>query len=88
MQHRRSVGKKSNTNGSRTIKIMKQTFDRSLMVFRWRVHELGEFIHDKGNIRSSHPEMLKVTKHLTIHGGINRRSTIFSSQRSIDNKQC
>ena len=79
MQCQRSVGKKSDTKGSRAIKIMKQTLDRSPMVFGWLVHELGEFIHDKGNIRSSHLEMLKATNHMMVHGGINRRSTIFSS---------
>ena len=88
MQYQRSVGKKSDTKGSRAIKISKQTFDCSLMVFGWRVHELGEFIHDKGNILPSHPEMLKATNHLTVHGGIDRRSTIVSSQRSTYNKGC
>ena len=46
------------------------------MVLGWRVHKLGEFIHNKGNIWSSHPEMLKVTNHLTVHGGIDRSNTI------------
>ena len=88
MQCQRSVGKKLDTKGSRAIKITKQTFDRSLMVFRWHVHELGEFIHDKGNIWPSHPEMLKATNHLKVHGGIDRHSTIVSSQRSTYGKRC
>ena len=65
--------------GTHAIKITKQTFDRSRMVFGWRVHELEEFILDKGNIRPSHPEMLKATIHLTVHGGIDWCRTIFSS---------
>ena len=76
-----SVDKKPNTKGSYVVKIMKQTFDRSLMAFGWRVHKLGEFIHGKGNIRPSHPEMLEATNHLTVHCGIDRCDTIFSSQR-------
>ena len=79
MQYQRSVGKKPDTNGSRAIKITKQTFDRSPIMFGWRMHELGEFIHDKGNIRSSHSEMLKATNHMTVNGGIDWRSTIISS---------
>ena len=50
--------------------------------------ELVESIHDKGNIRLSHPEMLEVTDHLTVHGGIDRRSTIISSQGSTHGKRC
>ena len=81
MQCQRSVCKKSDTKGSCSIKIKKQTFDRSLMVFGQHVHKLEEFIHDKKKKKflSSHSEMLEVTNHLTVHGGINRRSTIFSS---------
>ena len=66
MQCLRSVCKKPDTKGSRAIKITKKTFDRSPMVVGWRVHKLGEFIHDKENIRPSHPEMLEATNHLTI----------------------
>ena len=69
MKCMRSVCKKPDTKGSHAIKITKQTFDCSLMVFKRRMHELGEFVHDKGNIRLSHPEMLEATDHLTIHGG-------------------
>ena len=80
MQCQSSVSKKSDTKGSRAIKIKKQTFDRSLMVFGQHVHKLEEFIHDKKKkFLSSHSEMLEVTNHLTVHGGINRHSTIFSS---------
>ena len=75
----RSVYKKSKTKGSRAIKITKQTFNCSPMVFGQRMHKLGEFVHGKGNIRSSHPEMLKATNYLTIHGGIDLCNTIISS---------
>ena len=88
MQCQRSVGKKADTKGSRAVKITKQTFYRSLMVFGWQMHKLGEFIHGKGNIRPSHSEMLEATNPLTVHGGIDRRSTIFSNQRSIYDKWC
>ena len=50
MQCQRSVDKKLDTKGSRAIKITKQMFDLSPMVFEWHVQELGEFIHYKGNI--------------------------------------
>ena len=50
LQCLRSVCKKPDTKGSHAIKIIKQTFDCSSMVFRRRVHELGEFVHSKGNI--------------------------------------
>ena len=81
------VCKKPDTKGSHAIKITKQTFDRSPMVFKWRMHELGEFVHYKGNIRPSHPNMLEATDHLTIYGGIDRRSTILSNQGSTHDKQ-
>ena len=32
--------------------------------------------------------MLEATNHLTIHGGIDRRSTIISSQGSTNDKRC
>ena len=88
MQCLRSVYEKPDTKGSYAIKITKQTFDRSPIVFRQRVHEHGEFVHDKGNIRLSHPKMLEATNHLMVHGGIDRRSTIISSQGSTHGKQC
>ena len=88
MQCQRSVYKKPDTKGSRSIKITKETFDCSPMVFEWCVHKLGEFIHDKGNVWSRHPEMLEATNHLMLHGGIDRRSTIFSSKRRTYDKQC
>ena len=78
MQCYGNVCKKPNTKGSCAIKITKQTFDPSPMVLGWRVHKLREFIHDKGNIWVSHPEMLEATNHLTVHGGIYRR-IIYSS---------
>ena len=84
----RSICNKPDTKGSHAIKIMKQTFDRSPMLFRRIMHELGEFVHGKGNIRFSHLEMLEATDHLTIHGGIDRRSTIISSQGSTNGKRC
>ena len=52
------------------------------------MHELGEFVHDKGNIRASHPEMLEATDHLMVHGGVDRHNTIISSQGSTHDKQC
>ena len=70
MQCLRSVCKKPDTKRSHAIKITKQMFDRSPMVFRRRVHELGEFVHGKGNIQLSHLKMLEATDHLTVHGGI------------------
>ena len=85
MQCQRSVRKKPNTKGSSAIKITKRPFDRSLIVFGWHVQKLREFIHNKGNIRLSHSEMLEATNHLTVHGGIDRRNTIVSSQRSTYN---
>ena len=88
MQCLRSVCKKPDTKGSHAIRITKQMFDSSPMVFGWRVHKLGEFIHDKGNIRLSHLEMLEATDHLTIHGGIDWHNTIISSQRSTYDKRC
>ena len=88
MQCPRSVYKKPDTKGSRAIKITKQTFERAPMVFERRMHKLGEFIHDKGNIRSSHSEMLEATNHLMVHGGIDRHSTIISSQRNTYGKRC
>ena len=88
MQCLRSVCKKQYTEGSRAIKISKLTFDLSLKVFGRRVHKLGEFVHNKGNIWPSHPEMLEATNHLTVHGGIDRRSTIISSQGSTHDKWC
>ena len=45
-------------------------------------------MHDKGNIRSSHPEMLEATNHLIVRGGNNWRSSIMSSQRSTYDKRC
>ena len=66
MQCLRSVCKKPDTKGSRAIKITKYMFDRSPMVFRWIVHALREFVHGKGNIRSSHVEMLEATDHLKV----------------------
>ena len=88
MQRMRSVCKKSNTKGSRSIEITKQMFDHSPMVFKFLMHKLREFIHEKGNLQFSHPEMLEATNHLTVHDGINRLSTINSSQRSTHGKQC
>ena len=88
MQCQRSVYKKLDTKGSCAIKIKKQTFDCSPMVFGWCVHKLFEFIHDKGNVWSRHPEMLEATNHLMLHGGFDRHSTIFSSQRSTYDKLC
>ena len=88
MQCLRSVCKKPDTKGSRVIKITKQTFNRSLMVFRRCVYELGEFVHSKGNIRLNHPEMLEATDYLTVHGGIDEYSTIISSQGSTHDKRC
>ena len=88
MQCLRSVYKKPDTKGSRAIKITSQTFDRSPMVFRQRMHELREFVHGRGNIRPSHPEMLEAIDHLTVHGGIDRCSTIISSQGSTNDKRC
>ena len=58
------------------------------MAFGWRLHKLGEFIHDKGNIRPSHAEMLEANNHMTIRGGIDRRNTIVSSERSTNFKWC
>ena len=84
----RIVCKKLDTKESHAIKITKQTFDCSLMVFRRRMHELREFVHGKGNIQLSHSEMLEATDHLTVHGGINRRSTIINSQGSTHDKRC
>ena len=84
MRCQRSVCKKLATKGSRAIKIVKHAFDRSLMLFEWRVHKLGEFIHVKGNILTSHSEILEATNHLTVHGGIYLCRTICRSQRSID----
>ena len=83
-----SVCKKLDTLVSRAIKIMKQTFDRSPMVFGWCMHKLREFIHGKGDILLSHSEMLEATNHLTVHGGIDRRRSIFSSQRSTYRNRC
>ena len=51
------------------------------------MHKLGEFIYDKGNIWASHSEILEATNHLTVHGGIYRRRTIYNSQRSTDDKR-
>ena len=87
MQCQGSVYKKPNTKASRAIKITKQTFDSSPMVLGWCVHKLGEFIHSKGNIWASHPEMLEATNHLMVCGGIYRRKTICSSKRSTDSKR-
>ena len=87
MQCQRSVCKKPDTKGSRAIKIKNQTFDHFSMVFGWRMHKLGEFIHGKGNIQPSHLEMLKATNHMMVHGGIYGLKTICNSQRSIDGKQ-
>ena len=39
------------------------------------MHKLGEFIHDKGNIRLSHLEMLGAIDHFTVYGGIDRHNT-------------
>ena len=88
MQCLRSVCKKPDTKGSHAIKIIKQTFNRSPMVFRQHTHELGEFVHGKGNIRPSHPEMLEAINHLTVHGGIDRRNTIITNQGNTHYKQC
>ena len=52
------------------------------------MHKLGEFIHIKGDIRQSHPEMLEATNHLTVHGGIGKQSTIINSQGSTHGKRC
>ena len=52
------------------------------------MHKLGEFVHDKGNIRLSHSEMLEATNHLTVHGGVDRHSTIISSQGSTHGMGC
>ena len=52
------------------------------------MHKLGEFIHGKGNIYPSHSEMLAATNHLTVHGGIDKCSTIIGSQRSTYDKWC
>ena len=87
MQRLRSVCKKPYTEGSYAVKITKQMFDRSPMVFKWGVYKLGEFIHGKGNIRSSHPGMLKATNHLTVRGGIDWHSSIMNSQRSTYGKR-
>ena len=46
------------------------------------MHKMRDFVNDKGNIRPSHLEMLEATNHLTIYGGIDQGSTIFSNQRS------
>ena len=67
MQCLSSVYRRPYTEGCYAIKITKHAFDRSLMVFGCRVHKLGEFVHDKGNIRLSHPEMLEATNHLSIN---------------------
>ena len=87
MQCLRSVCKKWDTKGSHAIKITKQTFESSPMVFGQLVHKLGEFIHNKGNIRPSHLKMLEATNHLIVHGGIYRCSTIISSQGSTHGKR-
>ena len=79
MECLRSVCDKPDTKGSRAIKITKKTFDCSPMIFGWRMHKLEEFIHGKGNIRLSHPEILEATNHLTIHGGIDWCNTIIGS---------
>ena len=81
------VYKKPSTKGSCAIKITNQTFDSSLVVHGWHVHKPGEFINDKGNIWASHPEMLKATNNLTVHGGIYGCRTICRHQRSTDIKQ-
>ena len=52
------------------------------------MHKLGEFVHGKRNIWSSHPKMLEVTNHLTVLGGIDRHNSIISSQGSTHDKQC
>ena len=52
------------------------------------MHKLGEYIHNKGNILPSHLKMLEATNHPTVHGGIEWRSTIISSQGSTHNKRC
>ena len=88
MQCIKSVYKKSDTMGSRVIKITSQTFNRSPMVFRRHMHELREFVHGSGNIQQSHPEMLEAIDHLTVHGGIDRCGTIISSQGSTNDKRC
>ena len=88
MQCLRSVCKKPDTKGSRVIKITKQTFDHSLMVFKRHMHELGEFVQDKGNIWPIHPKMLEATDHLTVYGGIDQHSTIISNKGSTHNKRC
>ena len=87
MQCQRSVCKKPDTKGSRAIKITKQMFNLLPMVFEWRMHKLREFIHGKGNIYSSHSEMLEAISHPTVHGGIEWRNTVCSSQRSSHDKQ-
>ena len=67
MQCLRSVYRRPYTEGCCSIKITKQAFDHYLMVFECRMHKLGEFVHDKGNIRLSHPEMLEATNHPSIN---------------------
>ena len=79
MQCLRSVCKKPYIEGSYAIKITKQMFDHSPMVFEWHMHKLGEFIHDKGTTRLSHPEMLEATNNLTVYGGIDQPSTIINN---------
>ena len=59
-----------------------------ILITGMRAHELGEFVHNKGNIRLSHSEMLEATDHLKVHGGIDQRSTIISSQGSTHGKRC
>ena len=52
------------------------------------MHELGEFVQGKRNIRPSHSEMLETIDHLTVHGGINQHNTLISSQGSTHDKRC
>ena len=79
MQCLRSVCNKLDTEGSCAIKITKQTFDRSPMVFGRCMHKLREFVHNKGNIQQSHPEMLEATNLLTVDAGIDQCSTTINS---------
>ena len=50
------------------------------------MHKLVEFIHAKGNTRSSHLEMLDATNHLMVHGVIDWRSIMISSKGSTHGK--
>ena len=88
MQCLRSVYKNPNTKRFYAIKITKQRFDHFPMVFKRRVHKLGEFVHDKRDIWPNNPEMLEATNHPMVNGGIDRRITIISNLGSTHDKPC